>query len=38
TAVDWTFLGGTIANWSFIWFVAFALVLVMILFKAGRRA
>jgi len=23
TAVDWTFLGGTIANWSFLWFVAF---------------
>lgn len=24
--VDWTFLGGTIANWSFIWFVFFALL------------
>ena len=23
SAVDWTFLGGTIANWSFVWFVAF---------------
>jgi disulfide bond formation protein DsbB len=21
TAVDWTFLGGSIANWSFVWFV-----------------
>jgi len=26
TAIDWTFLGGTIANWSFLWFVAFALL------------
>jgi len=24
--VDWTFLGGTIANWSFLWFCAMALV------------
>ena len=27
STVDWTFLGGTIANWSFLWFVAFGLVL-----------
>ena len=26
TAVDWTFLGGTIANWSFVGFAAIALV------------
>ena len=26
TAIDWTFLGGTIANWSFLWFLAFALL------------
>lgn len=26
TAVDWTFLGGTIANWSFVCFVALLLV------------
>ena len=26
TAIDWTFLGGSIANWSFVWFVIFALV------------
>ena len=25
TAIDWTFLGGSIANWSFLWFVAFGL-------------
>ena len=22
-AIDWTFLGGSIANWSFVWFVVF---------------
>lgn len=38
TAIDWTFLGGTIANWSFIWFAAFALVLAAMLVKGGRRA
>jgi disulfide bond formation protein DsbB len=26
TAIDWTFLGGSIANWSFLWFVFFAVV------------
>lgn len=26
TAIDWTFLGGTIANWSFVWFVGFAVL------------
>lgn len=25
-AIDWTFLGGSIANWSFLWFTALALV------------
>ena len=35
-AVDWTFLGGSIANWSFICFVGFALVLLLLLVK-GRR-
>lgn len=24
--IDWTFLGGSIANWSFVWFVLFALL------------
>jgi len=24
SAVDWTFLGGSIANWSFMWFCGFA--------------
>jgi disulfide bond formation protein DsbB len=30
SAVDWTFLGLTIANWSFLWFVAMAVVLARI--------
>jgi disulfide bond formation protein DsbB len=39
TKVDWTFLGLSIANWSFLWFVAFALVaLVLIARNAGRGA
>ena len=37
TAVDWTFLGGTIANWSFLWFVGFALVLLALLCKGAQR-
>lgn len=37
-AVDWTFLGGTIANWSFICFVGFALLFVLLLAKGRQRA
>ena len=33
TAIDWTFLGGTIANWSFLWFAAFALLAVALLLR-----
>lgn len=33
TKVDWTFLGGSIANWSFVWFVLFALVLLALLLR-----
>jgi disulfide bond formation protein DsbB len=29
--IDWTFLGLTIANWSFLWFVAFTLLAVWML-------
>ena len=37
TAIDWTFLGGSIANWSFpICFVGFGLVLLALLVRAGR--
>jgi protein dithiol:quinone oxidoreductase len=41
TAIDWTFLGGSIANWSFICFVGLGLVLLALLvlgFKGGRRS
>jgi len=37
--VDWSFLGLTIANWSFLWFVAFTLLAVWLLWagKSARR-
>lgn len=37
SAVDWTFLGGTIANWSFVWFVIFALVILVVLLRLPRK-
>ncbi len=37
TAVDWTFLGGSIANWSFVCFVVLAIVLLAVLVRRGRR-
>jgi disulfide bond formation protein DsbB len=37
TKVDWTFLGGSIANWSFVCFVGFTLVGAAIFFKALRQ-
>jgi disulfide bond formation protein DsbB len=36
-AIDWTFLGGSIANWSFICFVGMAIVLLALLVKSGRK-
>ena len=37
TKIDWTFLGLSIANWSFLWFVFFALVgLVLVVRQLGR--
>ena len=36
TKVDWTFLGGSIANWSFVWFVFFAVVALLLLAKRYR--
>lgn len=36
TKIDWTFLGGSIANWSFLWFVFFALVAVVLLARQWR--
>jgi protein dithiol:quinone oxidoreductase len=37
TKIDWTFLGGSIANWSFLWFVGFALVGGWLLVRQWRR-
>jgi disulfide bond formation protein DsbB len=33
-AIDWTFLGGSIANWSFVCFAGFAVVLLLLLVRA----
>lgn len=38
TKVDWTFLGGSIANWSFLWFCAMALVGALLLWRVTRKA
>jgi disulfide bond formation protein DsbB len=37
TAIDWTFLGGSIANWSFLWFLAFALLFLVQCWRGLRR-
>lgn len=37
TKVDWTFLGGSIANWSFVWFVFFAIVGAVLVARQLRR-
>jgi disulfide bond formation protein DsbB len=37
TKIDWTFLGLSIANWSFLWFVFFALVGLVLLARQWRR-
>ena len=38
TKIDWTFLGGSIANWSFVCFVVIGLVgLVLVLQQAQKR-
>jgi protein dithiol:quinone oxidoreductase len=34
--VDWTFLGGSIANWSFVAFVVLGLVLLALLLRSAR--
>jgi disulfide bond formation protein DsbB len=36
TKIDWTFLGGSIANWSFVAFGVFTLMGLTIAFKAWR--
>ena len=35
--VDWTFLGGSIANWSFVCFVAIALIGLALVFRQLNR-
>jgi disulfide bond formation protein DsbB len=35
--VDWTFLGGSIANWSFVWFCIFALTAIVLIARQFRR-
>ncbi|MBK6867016.1 MAG: disulfide bond formation protein B [Burkholderiales bacterium] len=37
SAIDWTFLGLTIANWSFIWFAIFIAGILNMLLKLPRR-
>jgi len=37
TKVDWTFLGGSIANWSFLWFVFFGLVGIVLFVRQWKR-
>lgn len=37
TAIDWTFLGGSIANWSFVAFVVLGLVLLAVIASPARR-
>jgi disulfide bond formation protein DsbB len=37
TAIDWTFLGGSIANWSFICFVVIAAIGLALLVRRVRR-
>ena len=38
TAVDWTFLGGSIANWSFLGFMGFSLILTALVVALARRS
>jgi disulfide bond formation protein DsbB len=38
SAVDWTFLGGSIANWSFLCFCAIALTSLLLALGAKARS
>jgi disulfide bond formation protein DsbB len=38
TKIDWTFLGASLANWSFIWFAAFIVVALVLIARLTRRA
>lgn len=37
TKIDWTFLGGSIANWSFLWFCAMGLTAVALLWRQFKQ-
>jgi disulfide bond formation protein DsbB len=37
TKIDWTFLGLSIANWSFIWFTIFGIVAIVIVARHARK-
>lgn len=37
TKVDWTFLGLSIANWSFLWFVFFVVLAIVLITRQLRR-
>ena len=37
TKIDWTFLGGSIANWSFVCFVGIGLVAMVLVMRQARR-
>src|SRR4051812_49993257 len=37
TKIDWTFLGGSIANWSFLCFLGFAVIGLLLLARQLRR-
>jgi disulfide bond formation protein DsbB len=37
TKIDWTFLGLSIANWTFLWFVFFSLVALMLIARQMRH-
>ncbi len=38
SVIDWTFLGGSIANWSFLCFLAFAVFSALMLWRNGLKA
>jgi disulfide bond formation protein DsbB len=37
TAIDWTFLGGSIANWSFLCFSGIALLALLLIWRPTRK-
>ena len=37
TKVDWTFMGGSIANWSFLCFVAIAVVALVLMARLALK-